>query len=573
VAVAAPQPATRLALRLLGEAGGVYGPTEIEIETDGVVDNRFDPAQFDLSVRFRAPSGASVLVPAFSYQDFDPNSLRQVGAPAWRVRFTPNEPGDWQAQAELASPQLRSEPIGLTIAPDPAARGFVRLNPQNPRYYAFDNGDFYFPIGPNLGWSTQPGQGVLNDYERWLDRLSQNGGNVGRVWMASWSFGIEWNDTGLGDYAGRMQQAWLLDQVFKLAEQRGVYLMLTLLNHGAFSDSVNPEWDSNPYNAANGGPLKAPRDFARNKEAKAIFKQRLRYIAARWAYSPNLFAWEWWNEVNWTPIDDTALKSWIAEMDAQLQQYDPYDHLVSSSFAGVMASSTWKMPELSFTQQHDYSGEDPAKLLPVTYKVMAGYGLEKPVLLAEQGLDSVGASGQAGLEVVHFHNGIWAAPFSGYAGSAMYWWWDSYIDPRNLWGEYKGLADFLKDEDLAPLAPAKAQITPEGATALALQGADRALAWVRSDDYTIAAARQAYEKARAAGQVPSDWQYTPPTVEGLTLTLNDLADGSYRVRWFSPGTSEWQDEQTVQVTGGTATLAVPPLAQDLAVKIIAEIRE
>jgi hypothetical protein len=96
---------------------------------------------------------------------------------------------------------------------------------------------------------------------------------------------------------------------------------------------------------------------------------------------------------------------------------------------------------------------------------------------------------------------------------------------------------------------------------------------VRSDDYTIAAARQAYEKARAAGQVPSDWQYTPPMVEGLTLTLNDLADGSYRVRWFSPGTSEWQDEQTVQVTGGTATLAVPPLAQDLAVKIIAEIRE
>ncbi len=166
----------------------------------------------------------------------------------------------------------------------------------------------------------------------------------------------------------------------------------------------------------------------------------------------------------------------------------------------MTASSTWKLPEISFTQQHDYSGEDPAKLLPVTYKVMAGYGQDKPVLLAEQGLDSVGASGQAGLEIVHFHNGIWAAPFSGYAGSSMYWWWDTYIDPRNLWGEYKGLADFLKDEDLAPLAPAKTQIAPEGATALALQGTDRALVWVRSDDYTIAAARQAYEKARAAGE-------------------------------------------------------------------------
>ncbi len=257
-------------------------------------------------------------------------------------------------------------------------------------------------------------------------------------------------------------------------------------------------------------------------------------------------------------------------MDVHLKQYDPYKHLVSSSFAGVTASSTWKLPEISFTQQHDYSGEDPARLLPVTYKVMDGYGQDKPVLLAEQGLDSVGASGQAGLEIVHFHNGIWAAPFSGYAGSSMYWWWDTYIDPRNLWGEYKGLADFLKDENLAPLAPAKALIAPEGATALALQGADRALVWVRSDDYTIAAARQAYEKARGGGQAPSDWQYAPPMVEDLTLTLSDLADGSYRVRWFSPSTAEWQDEQTIEVTGGTATLAVPPLAQDLAVQIIVE---
>ena len=186
-------------------------------------------------MRFTAPSGKTVLVPAFSYQDFDPDTLHMKGAPVWRVRFTPTEAGQWQAQAELASPKLFSQPLSFTVAPDPSARGFVRINKQNPRYMAFDDGSFYFPIGLNLGWASQPNLGVLNDYERWLDRLSQNGGNVGRVWMAAWAFGIEWNDTGLGDYSGRMKQAWLLDQVFKLAEQRGVYIMLTLLNHGAFS--------------------------------------------------------------------------------------------------------------------------------------------------------------------------------------------------------------------------------------------------------------------------------------------------------------------------------------------------
>src|SRR6185436_8330311 len=143
--------------------------------------------------------------------------------------------------------------------------------------------------------------------------------------------------TGLGDYSGRMKQAWLLDQVFKLAEQRGVYIMLTLLNHGAFSTSVNPEWNDNPYNIANGGPLKEPRLFVRNAQARELFKRRVRYIAARWGYSPNLFAWEWWNEVSWTPIDDLSLKPWVAEMTAYIQQYDPNHHLVSLSYAGAGA--------------------------------------------------------------------------------------------------------------------------------------------------------------------------------------------------------------------------------------------
>jgi hypothetical protein len=568
IAAPAAQAATRLALRTIQEAGSIYGLQELEIETDGVVANPFNPAQFDLSVRFTGPSGNAVLVPAFSYQDFDTRSLRLLGGPVWRARFTPGEAGEWRAQAELANPKLSSAPISFKVEPDANAHGFVRVNQHNPRYFAFDDGSFYFPIGLNLGWANQPNLGVLADYERWLDRLSQNGGNIGRVWMASWSFAIEWNDTGLGDYANRMKQAWLLDQVFRLAEQRHVYLMLTLINHGAFNTSVNPEWNDNPYNAANGGPLKEPRLFARNREARELFKRRLRYIAARWGYSPNLFAWEWWNEVNWTPIDDPSLKPWIAEMDAHLRQYDPYGHLASSSYAGISSTPLWKMPELSFAQQHDYSGNDPAKLLPTTYRVLAERAPDKPVLLAEFGLDAAGGNTQQGLEAIHFHNGIWAAPFSGYAGTAMHWWWDTFVDPDKQWVEYRGLAEFLKDQDLTPLAPAKAQIAPGGALPLALQSKDRALVWVRNEAYEVFAAKQAYEKAKAAGQASPGWEYQPPALDGLTLTLTGLADGNYTARWFSPATGTWQAEQDVQVTGGTAALPVPAFSRDLALQIV-----
>src|SRR5687768_14458897 len=99
----AAQPATRLALRQVSEPGKLFGLAELEIDTDAVVINPFDPAQLDLSVRFTAPSGKAVVVPAFSYQDFDAATLRVKGAPVWRARFTPTEAGQWQVQAELAN--------------------------------------------------------------------------------------------------------------------------------------------------------------------------------------------------------------------------------------------------------------------------------------------------------------------------------------------------------------------------------------------------------------------------------------------------------------------------------------
>jgi hypothetical protein len=243
--------------------------------------------------------------------------------------------------------------------------------------------------------------------------------------------------------------------------------------------------------------------------------------------------------------------------------------LVSLSYAGAGgATALWSMPELSFVQLHDYSGNDPAKLLPLQSQVMARK-YTKPFLLAEYGYSADGASAQPGRDLVHFHNGLWAAPFSGMSSTAMYWWWDTLIDPQNLWGEYRGISAFLKDEDLAALAPAKPQLAPEGATVLALQSQERALAWVRSNAYDVAAAGAAYQRAKQAGQAGAGWAYEPPAIDGLRLTLSGLSDGAYTARWFSPKAAEWQAEQAVQVRGGTLTLDVPRFSQDLAVKIVA----
>jgi hypothetical protein len=139
-------------------------------------------------------------------------------------------------------------------------------------------------------------------YTQWFKAASAAGVNVARVWMAAWDMGIEWADTGLGDYSKRLDRAWALDQVFAIGEKYGVNIDLVLLNHGAFSESTNPEFFSSPYNSSNGGPISDPAKFVTDPTSIKFWHQRLRYIAARWGAEPNLFSWEWWNEVNFTPL-------------------------------------------------------------------------------------------------------------------------------------------------------------------------------------------------------------------------------------------------------------------------------
>ncbi|MCZ0212168.1 hypothetical protein OZK63_43170, partial [Streptomyces sp. UMAF16] len=68
-----------------------------------------------------------------------------------------------------------------------------------------------------------------------------------------------------------------------------------LNHHGQVSTTVNPEWNNNPYNIANGGPCNNTWDFFSNSTAKNLFKNRMRYIIARYGYSNTIMSWELFN--------------------------------------------------------------------------------------------------------------------------------------------------------------------------------------------------------------------------------------------------------------------------------------
>ena len=297
----------------------------------------------------------------------------------------------------------------------------------------------------------------------------------------------------------------------------------------------------------------------------------MRYTAARWAYSTSLLAWEWWNEVNWTPLLDRDLEPWIDEMTTDLAQYDPYDHLVTTSYADGTRAELWEMSALDFAQQHDYTGRNPLDSFPRSYDLIAKRTGVKPVVFGELGFSTGDDANTASLDAIHLHNGLWAAPFSGYASTAMYWWWDTFIDPSEQWPQFQGLAEFLRGEDLAGMSVTRGESDSNDTDVLVLQTDRRALVWMRSTAYDVEAAQEAYNDAVIAAIKSKEkltaWTYEPPVLNNITVTIDGLADGTYTVRWYAPQTAEWLKEDVATVTDGVTNLLISDFVEDIAVKI------
>ncbi|MCX8056730.1 MAG: DUF5060 domain-containing protein, partial [Ignavibacteria bacterium] len=179
---------------------GRYEKFEITINLTASFSNPFDKNQIHLKGIFTSPSGRVFNIDGFYYQDFirtgPPETLKVNGSPHWKIRFTPDEVGQWSYKI------LCTDPTGTTTTNDyyftciPSnKKGFIRV--ANNRYLKYENGEQFFGIGLNMGWYTYPEKTF--SYQSWIDSLSSNNGNLIRVWMSANAFAIEWKNTGLGN--------------------------------------------------------------------------------------------------------------------------------------------------------------------------------------------------------------------------------------------------------------------------------------------------------------------------------------------------------------------------------------
>jgi len=432
---------------------------ELTVELPESYANPFDPAEISVTGEFRSPSGRATRVPGFYYQGYERSrdaggneALAPVGKGVFKVRFAGDEVGVHHYRISARDAHgAREVGRGTFLVTAAGSGGYVRRSAGAPLYFQLDSGAPYFPIGENMCW---PGGAGTYDYDAWMSKLAENGGNYIRLWLIN-----EWNKLGLehlplspgdGNGLGRYDQeaAWRIDYVMEMAERLGMRVLICIDSFNSLDAGGDGQWRRYPYNAANGGSCETTRDFFTNAEAKRLFRQRLRYLVARWGYSTSVLAWEFWNEVDIvTGYDSATAAAWHEEMARALREMDPWGHLITTSYANTPGDPAVDgLAEMDFVQSHNYGSRDAAEVIgAVSLAKTKTYG--KPHYFGEFGTDAVGRGNTRDPEGIHLHNGLWAAMMSNSAGTAMLWWWDNYVDPCNLYGRFAPVAAFARGVD------------------------------------------------------------------------------------------------------------------------------
>jgi len=399
-----------------------YGRFEAAFTIPGQTGNPFDPTANNVDVDFAGPRNLHIDVPAF------------WDGETWKVRLTPTVPGAYSSTVSrngVASDVQWSTAHTFKCVKSKAA-GFVRRSPDVTQEFVFDNGQIFYPIGMNVAWLPD------DDGKNYADAfagMKANGMRWARVWMTFWDDkALEWRSTGKNPEIGTLsiENARKLDRVVDAAAANGVYIQLVLQHHGQYTTKVDPNWNQNPFNVANGGFLSSPEQFFSDPHAIALTKAKYRYIVARWGYSPNIMAFELFNEVQNIPEirpNLGAVVDWHRQMADYLRSVDVDKHLITASYTNPGNDLT--QAGLDYWQIHDYVPDVLSYFSAANYS-QAGC----PVFVGEWGSNHKQTEQST-------HDGVWSSLFTNGAAPGMFWYWDQ-VQSQNWWSQFGSPAEYMR---------------------------------------------------------------------------------------------------------------------------------
>ena len=420
-----------------------YEKVEIAIQLDAKWNNPYLQEDVALDMLLLTPSQKKITLPCY-YESGE--SGKQS---TWKARFAPQEVGTYTYWFEFRKSgkikQTSTQKEFNTSESDKP--GFLHV--RDSWTLQFDNNSPFRGIGENICWESRDQDdskffkelhemsSVFN-YEYMLPKFAENGGNFFRTWICSWNLPF--------DYKGNFNNSRYtpsdefynpsalkkMDRLFELSDSLQLYIMLTL-GQGGFMER-------------DGGLAKTAEDFFINPKVKERYKNRLRYIVARWGYSTSIAMWEFFNEVDNVqfrnknnPIKGEYIVDWHDEMSRYIKSIDPYNHIVTTSISHRDIEGLNSIENIDINQKHIYNAtiNIPNEINEYTTKY------NKPYIIGEFGYEwdwSKNFNDFAyGMEV-DFKRGLWYGLFSSTPVTPMSWWWE-FFDNRHLTTYFKGVRE------------------------------------------------------------------------------------------------------------------------------------
>ena len=459
--------------------------------------NPFDPADVDIRAEFQQQEGAGWTVKGrqygFYYRGYvlDTSGAsvnwhrnEQPVAERFRVRYAPPAVGEWRVKFTVFLNEVGNYvtpyvyfTVGASENP-----GYVKVAPGG-KYFELGGAPFY-PIGqnqpfpecvseycmdmgglidsPNAQWSVEPWTGNKSAvksylmYHLVLKRMKAGGANYFRMLINQWGFEIEFEK--LNNYHDRMEQAWEMDRLMDKARELGLYMTWNMTLHTCFEDgNVNDllHWDF-PVDPCTGKGwcyaaipgVEKPVDLLTDATAKRHFKNRLRYLVARYGYSTNIALMELVSEINnigqgyvrdlvggdcvrldyiEKPYDNLSVivqrvYNWQVEMLNHIKSdLGHTEHLTGVSYTGEPKSEDliYSSPLVDYIGLNHYTDflDRFVYMHHLHNKYRNELGFDKPLFTSELGaapyLECDNRSEWA--------KNIWISPFTGFAGSGMSW--------------------------------------------------------------------------------------------------------------------------------------------------------
>lgn len=289
---------------------------EFELHGPCRVENPFRDAA--LIGEFTSPSGRTKRISGF----YD-------GGDAWRLRFAPDEEGEWRYRLHGEGVEI-SQTGRLQCVPA-SGHGFLRIHPENPYAFAWADGTPFFPMGDTCYGLYDDSHITPALRREYLDTRRRQRFNFVRMSVghsesraaadpAFWA----WGGTPAAPDLDRLNPVFFrgLDELFRDLQAHGMNVELLLLNF---------------YR----------RPFTDTKLWTPAREQLwLRHLVARYGAFHNLFLWTLANEYETHPdgryrLDLPMDLDWAQATARRVKQLDPYHHLVtvhpviSSSARGV----------------------------------------------------------------------------------------------------------------------------------------------------------------------------------------------------------------------------------------------